>query len=270
MIPHTDDIVVLRRVEYGDSDLIITALARQAGIVSALARGARRSKKRFGGGLGLFGVARATLVKRPRRELWELSSTELETSFDALAIDVAAMAHASYGTELVRELVAPEQSEPEVFALLLELYRTLAEVGASPPALRSFELRLLAALGLAPVLTRCIRCDYALAMGEGEGASLDARWGGVACRRCAPEGAGKPLDPAARALLVAAAELPLGRAAADLGAIRGDAARQARDAMVSLVLGHVGRPLRSLEFIAKLRGGGPRARCADEDSSGAR
>jgi hypothetical protein len=79
--------------------------------------------------------------------------------------------------------------------------------------------------------------------------------GGVACRGCGA-GAGRDLDPGARALLVAAAELPLERAARDLAGVERRAARQARDAMVSLVLHQVGKPLRSLEFIARLRGGG--------------
>jgi DNA repair protein RecO (recombination protein O) len=250
-----DEIVVLRRVEYGESDLIITALSREGGVISALARGARASKRRFGG-LGLLSVATASLVKRPRRELWELSGVELRRMYGGLAADVAAMAHASYGTELVRELLLAEQPEPAIFDLLLELYETLHEVGPSPPALRAFELRLLDALGLAPVLTRCVRCDAELPMGGGEGARFFSALGGVACRGCAEgQAGGRPLDPAARALLVAAAALPLERAAQDLQGASGAIARQARDAMVGLVLAHVGKPLRSLEFIAALRGG---------------
>lgn len=259
MITRTDDIIVLRRVEYGDADLIVTALSREGGVVSALARGARRSSKRFAGGLGSFGVVRATLGKRPRRDLWELQAAELCRAYAGLAADVAAMAHASYGTELVRELLPAEQPEPFIFDLLVELYDAIAAHGASPPALRSFELGLLAALGLAPVLSRCVRCDETLPMGAGEGAVLSAALGGVVCGRCGDgRVAGRSLDPGARALLVAAAELLPGSAASDLAGAEREAAREARDAMVSLVLSHVGKPLRSLEFIAKLRGGGAR------------
>lgn len=243
-------------MEYGESDLILTLLAREHGVISAIARGARRSRKRFGAGLGFFNVSSATFARSPRRELFELSSVELRRAFASVAADVAAMAHASYGTEVARELLPAETPEPEVFDLVVELYETLSVAGASPFALRAFELRLLSALGLAPVLSRCVGCSRDLPLGAGDGAVLSPSRDGVLCSRCCGEGGeGRKLEPGARALLLAAAELPL-EGAAELSGAERELSRQARDAMVSLILRHVGKSLRSLEFIAKLRGGG--------------
>ncbi len=45
--------LLLRRVEYGESDLVLTLLTQKVGKVSALARGARKSSKRFGSALEL-------------------------------------------------------------------------------------------------------------------------------------------------------------------------------------------------------------------------
>jgi DNA repair protein RecO (recombination protein O) len=251
--------IVLRKVVYGESDLIFTLLGRELGKLSALARGARGSRRRFGAALELFTVSSVQL-RAHRGELWTLTSAETITSFAHLARDVAAMAHASYGTELVRELGAPEQPEPAVFDLLVDLYRALSQRGARADVLRVFELTLLGSLGLAPALESCAACGRSSAATFDRGALLDPARGGVVCAACAPtsRAAGvRPLSPGARSILVAAQRAG---ASGDLAAVDlalGTEAAEARDAMVALVGHHVGRPLRTLEFLAKLNRPGP-------------
>ncbi|HEV8244483.1 MAG TPA: recombination protein O N-terminal domain-containing protein, partial [Polyangiaceae bacterium] len=46
--------LVVRRVEYGDSDLVLGLFTQKLGRISALARGARRSQRRFGGALEII------------------------------------------------------------------------------------------------------------------------------------------------------------------------------------------------------------------------
>jgi DNA repair protein RecO (recombination protein O) len=243
--------VVLRKVAYGESDLILTLLTRDLGKLSALARGARRSHRRFGAALELFTVSTVDL-RSHRSELWTLSSAVTVASYALLARDMAALAHASYGTELVRELGAPEQPEPVVFDLLVELFRVLSERGARTDVLRAFELALLAALGLAPTLAGCAACGGSGDERFARGALLDPARGGAVCAACAPgsRGAGvRPLSAGARAVLVAAQRAEsLSRVSIE----QGDDAAEARDAMLALVGHHVGRPLRTLEFLGKL------------------
>ncbi len=57
------DAIVVRRVAYGEADLIVTLYTRELGKISALARSARRSRKRFGGGLELFNITSLELKK---------------------------------------------------------------------------------------------------------------------------------------------------------------------------------------------------------------
>jgi len=248
--------VVMRKVAYGESDLIVTLLTRDLGKLSALARGARRSSRRFGAALELFTVSSVQL-RAHRSELWTLSSAETVTSYSHLARDVGGLAHASYGTELVRELCAPEQPDPAVFDLLIELYSALSKRGARADVLRAFELALLTGIGLAPSLDACAACGRSGSSGAlDRGALLDPARGGVVCSACAPSSraAGvRPLSPGARAILLAA------QRADDLSLVeleQGDDAAEARDAMLSLVGHHVGRPLRTLEFLGKLNRAG--------------
>lgn len=243
---------------YRDADLIVTLLSRELGKLSALARSARASRRRFGGALGSFTLSRAELSSRRSGELWTLRSAEPIRMWPALAADVGAMAHAGYGTELIREVSPPEQADPGLFDLLVALYDTVGARGPVPAVLRRFELALLAEVGLAPLLERCVGCGSTdRGRLDAPGAVMDPARGGVACAACAAaaRGAGvKMLSAAARAHLVAIAGTASLAEAAEVGGAVADT-RDARDALLAMVLAHVGKPLRSLEFLAKLSGG---------------
>jgi len=252
------DGVVLRLIPYGDADQVATLYTRDHGRITALARGARRSKRRFGAGLGQLVVSQLGLRPRTRGDLWTLESAQIVEDFTALAGDVGAFAHASYAVELLRELTPAEVPEPALLDLVIELHRSLAAGGPSPSVLRAFELALLAAIGSAPVLDACASCGRNDELDQG-GTVFDAGRGGVICPRCAPASRGpavRPLPAGARAYLLAA------RAADSLAAARGlddgdDAARvdhgAARDAMQTMLTQLLGRPLRTVEFIGKVQ-----------------
>jgi len=240
--------LVARKVEYGEADLILTLLTRERGRISALARSARRSRRRFGGALSLFVVGQATLRPPVRGELFGLESFEgLEDLGGPLAADVVKVAHGSYLLELARELWPASQAEPASFELLVQALRALAGGVASPTLLRAFELQILAAAGLAPSLDRCVRCGGPPS-GSGGAVRVDIGAGGVICARC--EGGGWPLPGAAHALLLELQRTPM-QAAAAL-APPAEVARAMRDLNLLLLRHTLGKELRSLEVIAQL------------------
>lgn len=255
----TTDAVVLRAVDIRESDRILTFLSRDLGVVSALARGARSSRKRFGGALGLFTLSRLELSRKAGAEIYTLHSADSQRAFLELAADMTALAHASYATELVRELTRPEQPDPGLFDLLVELYRTMSELGPSVMMLRRFEICLLEEIGLGLVLDGCVSCGAADDADLADGAVLDAARGGVLCSACAALSRSlgvRILPGAARELLVAARDAD-SLAAAHQRGLDGidppEAQIAARDALMAAVRAHVGKPLRSLEFVSKLR-----------------
>lgn len=259
------DAIVLRAVSYREADQVLTLFTREHGKLSALARGARRSRKRFGGALGSFTVSRVELT-RGRGELFTMISATPHRAYLELASDMVSLAHASYATELVGEIAPAEHPEPDIYDLLVELYEVVSARGPSVSVLRAFELRLLEHMGMAPVLEACVGCgsdDPAIL--DAPGAVLDPGRGGLACGRCAPASRSvgvRMLSPGARAVLLAARDAPTLADAHDGGVPPPDA-RGARDALMATVLAHVGRPLRSLEFAAKLSGS-PRETAAED------
>ena len=260
--------IVVRVVDYGEADRVATLLSPEHGKVAALARGARRSRKRHAG-LELFARGEATL-REGHGELWALEAFDVGRGFPHLALDVARVAQAAYACELARELVAPHHAEPRAFELLAALLERIDSGGTEgrlgPASLRVFELALLGAIGLSPSLDRCVLCGAPLDDPRVDDAGapdperhFDARHGGVACERCsAGHGLGqRPLHERARLLLLAAQRLDIATAERllEVPAPR-EAWEAAREVIQALLREHLGRPLRSVEFISKLNAAG--------------
>ena len=245
----TTPAIVLRAVNYGEADRIVTLFGRDIGRVSALARSARKSQRRFAGGLGLGTVGTAALRERAGAEMMTLESFATEgAAHVGLGADVARMAHAAYAAELVTKLCAPRQAEPAVYDWLAEMLDRLASGAPTAERLRVFELGLLRTLGFQPVLGGCALCGNA-------DPAAPFRWdpdrGGAVCGACAR--AGRPLAPETRAALVRLAELSL--AGADAVSLPSGVNRGCREALLEIINLHISGPLKSVEFIAKLSNG---------------
>jgi DNA repair protein RecO (recombination protein O) len=239
--------IVLRAVDYGDSDRVITLFSRERGKVSAFARGARASRRRFGGGLEPFTLLSAEVRERSGSDLLGLESISVVRGFGGIRGDLARIACASYAAELARELMRDHEPHPELFALL-EAYLAVLDGGpAHPGALRAFELLALGAAGLAPRLDACARCGGPL--DAGRPVRLDPGQGGLLCGACQPLAApGSPtLSPAAAASLVRLAEG--GLAAAAVESLAAPAGREARDALTAFLEHHLGRRLKARRFL---------------------
>ncbi len=245
----TTPAIVLRAVNYGEADRVVTLFGRDTGRVSALARSARKSQRRFAGGLGLGTVGTAALRERPGAEMMTLESFAAEgAGHVALGTDVARMAHAAYAAELVTKLCAPHQVEPQVYDWLAEMLERLA--GGAPRAerLRVFELGLLRALGFLPVVDRCALCGTAEAAA---GFRWDPDRGGAICVGCAR--GGRPIAAETRGALARLAELSLSDAHGV--SLSADVNRGCREALMEIINLHISGPLKSVEFIAKLSNG---------------
>lgn len=252
---------MLKTAPLRESDLLVTLYTETHGRITAVARGARRSQRRFAGGLQLLVLGRFQLGRRPRGDLWALEGVDIVRDWTQLASDVVAVAHASYVAELVGALLPAEVPDADALAMIIALWDSLAEAGPSPGALRAVELALLDLGGHRPALDACAACGNTEL---GTGAVFDPSRGGAICRSCAAGSRGlgiRPLDPTTLAYLreVATLAAPAAARAVDTDPRFAPADRAAaRDAMIAMVQQLVGKPLRSLEFIAKLGASGRR------------
>jgi DNA repair protein RecO (recombination protein O) len=256
---HRCEALVLRAIAYGDSDAVVHLLVRGRGRISAFARGARSSRKRFGGALEPFQRVEAILAEREGQELWALREARVVEGHGKLRDDLHRIAHAGYASELVHDLTRAGEPADGLFTLLDEFLTRLEAGAATSARLRAMELGALEAAGLAPELSACARCGEEVPQGR---AAFDPDAGGLLCANCRPGTQGLVLSLAARAALwqlrwggLAAADAPVsadgsGRPA-DARAFE-EAAAQAGRPLGAFLRHHLGRALKSAEFLAQV------------------
>jgi DNA repair protein RecO (recombination protein O) len=253
---HRLEALVLRSIPYGESDAVVHLLVLGRGRLPAFARGARTSRKRFGGALEPFTRVEALLSEGA--ELWSLREARVIEPHARLRDDLHRIAHAGYAAELAHDLSRAGEPADELFALLEEFLTRLENGAATSARLRALELGALGASGLAPELSACARCGGEVAPGK---AAFDPDAGGMVCANCKAPGA-MALSVGARAALrqlqkggLAAADAPLsadgsGRPA-DARAFE-DAAAQASNPLSAFLRHHLGRAMVSADFLQQV------------------
>jgi DNA repair protein RecO (recombination protein O) len=199
--------IVLHAFDYSETSRILRLATRDAGLQSVLARGARRSRSRFGSAVDLFAQGSAELHLREGRDLQTLSAFDVTLARPALAETAGRFTAASALAELALRFGAADDTHAPLFdALAAALDRI-----AAAPAEQASEAglagawRLLAQLGFAPSVRECSACHTPIAADAA--AIFHAAAGGILCAACAArEPGGRALPAAARARIAAWSE----------------------------------------------------------------
>src|SRR4051812_21936826 len=175
--------IVLHAFDYLESSRIIRLLTRDAGVQSTLARGARKSRGRYGTALDLFAEGSAQLYIKPNRELHNLAGFEISRTRSELAEDVGRFTAASTVAELALRFAGEEVNE--------QLYDTVSDaldrIAISPPD-KTIEdglagcWRMVSVLGFTPELSSCALCHTPLR--DAEDATFSHASGGIVCPAC--------------------------------------------------------------------------------------
>ena len=239
MKSHTDEAIVIGLMDYRETDRIVHLYTKEHGRMSGIARGAKKSVKRFGGAFELF--ARLSLQFLPAENLVAISSAEALTIYPGIRTTLETIAHASYAVELVAALTPERLANKRVFRLLSAYLEQLDTLPADPSDRHFFEINLLNILGYRPQLESCADCGAALPPAGGFWSP--GRSHGIVCRRCS-RGGGQ-IDGASIALLVAA--IKTGR----FGDIRfsPEAIGAVDRFLEACIAANISRPLKSLAYL---------------------
>ncbi len=176
--------LILRIVDFGESDRIVHLLVPDSGRLTAIAKGARRSVRRFPGTLDLFNHLQIEVEHRRRNTMGRLDHARLIETFGSLRRDPARYAMGCYLLELLDRL-APEggarADTQQLFGFALAALRCL-ETHQPDTRLRVLlELRALDAVGLRPEFSRCVRCGETVGTAK---VAFHVPDGGPVCDRC--------------------------------------------------------------------------------------
>jgi DNA repair protein RecO (recombination protein O) len=188
--------VVLRTLAFGESDKIVTLLTPDEGKLNGIARGAKRSLRRFGGALELFSHVRVDLRQRRTAELAFLERAVLIRPWRRLLTSLERYAAASHVIEVADKLTAEREVGDRLYSVVVASLTRLDEDEPGPMTLRLFELAALAACGYRYDFGHCTGCRRSLTATALRGFLGES---GVICPACAGS-AGPALALSARAI----------------------------------------------------------------------
>jgi DNA repair protein RecO (recombination protein O) len=173
--------VILKRMDLGEADRIVTLFSRDVGKIRAVAKGVRRTTSRSAGHLEPFTLS--DVMFAVGRDLDIISQADTLESFRTVREDLVLTTHAYYLAEMVDLLTEDRLENRGVFDALVEGLRDLALNPDARLVLVIFHLRLLEALGYRPELRECVTCRATIEPARNQ---FSALVGGVLCPTCGP------------------------------------------------------------------------------------
>lgn len=179
------DAVVLHVFDYMETSRILRLVTREAGVQSALAKGARRAQRRYGSALDLFAEGAAQLYTKEGRELHTMSAFDVTRARPELAEDMGRFTGAAALAELTLRFTQRDDPHPALYDVVVGALGALGR--AAPDRTREAALagawRIVGELGFAPGTDACSSCHAPIPPDAPAMFSHPA--GGVLCARCA-------------------------------------------------------------------------------------
>lgn len=177
-VEHRSAAFILSAVNYRDADRILTFLTEDAGLISAIARGARSSRKRFAGVLQPFSEVQIEWSKG--KSLSTLKSAKLSRYWAKIATRPDMMQKAMVIGELIKTLAAEEEDASAFFDAIKQIYDAIEADDWHVPAQLVSIFHLVEVAGMAPNFHSCVISGAAAP--SGRAAYFDASRGGIVSR----------------------------------------------------------------------------------------
>lgn len=186
--------LVLKTYSLAEADKIGLILTPEYGLVRGVAKGAKRLKSRFGGGLEPFSIIHLSYFQKEERELVSIKSIDLKESFFDKAADPLFLQKFGYLAELLVEFAPPGQANERLYRMACVSLEAADETNLDSIALY-FEIWLLKLLGFLPGWEKCENCGNVIP--EHETASLQVNFQ-LRCAVCQKTKSGFKVSPPER------------------------------------------------------------------------
>jgi DNA repair protein RecO (recombination protein O) len=212
--------VILRSIRFGEADRVLHVYTADRGRVSAMAKGVRRVKSRFGGRLEPF-FRLSLVLHEGRGEMLTVTQAETLHAPAGILLRRQSLERATQACDAVLRLLDSAEPNRAAYNLLCSELQLLDRdpAAANRAQALSFRLKLLLAAGFLPELAACATCGEREHIG-----AFSAAAGGVVCAGC--EAGSFPLSAETHAFLIEALAKPLAEAptAADRALAQADRA----------------------------------------------
>ncbi|MFO7930909.1 MAG: DNA repair protein RecO [Thermodesulfobacteriota bacterium] len=246
--------ILLRRIDQGDYDLIITFLTLAKGKIAAVAKNAKKSRKRFSGLLEPFTALELVCSISRKGGMPVIREASMQSPFAGIRADVYKTLYAGYWAELVNGWLEEWKPQPGIYRLLYEALYALDLDLAGPAEISIiFQMRFLSISGLSPKLDSCGTCGIPLEGMAAGGVIFDLEKGGIVCNGCAAGASGTRLRISKGTIKQLGWIREKDFKALERLRFTRTAVKEAQAAMEAFVPYHLGRMPRSLKVLAQMR-----------------
>lgn len=173
--------VILKTLRLGEADKLVTLLTEKRGLVKAVAKGARRSRSRYGSSLEPFTVCRVSLFEKRPNILLRMSQAEIVNTNRKLRDSIQQIETASKMVRFLLSLLPENEPSSGIYELLKNGIRQTQKETDLEWLLCIFEFRCLKYAGFQPRLDSCLNCGKDF---PDQRAHFSAKDGGVFCGKC--------------------------------------------------------------------------------------
>lgn len=178
----TTEGLVIKEINVGESDRLVTLFTREYGILKAFAPGAKSIKSKKGTATSLLTYSNFTIQRK--KDTMRIMEASPISVFFSLGSDIEILSISQYFCELCLYFAQPEIKNEEMLRLVLNSLHFLTKEKRYPPLIKAItELRMSTLSGYAPNLIACENCGRF----EDDIMFFDFSEGTLCCKECTPK-----------------------------------------------------------------------------------
>jgi|YelNatPaOPRAMG01_1025707.scaffolds.fasta_scaffold01254_17 DNA repair protein RecO (recombination protein O) len=155
---YTSPGIIIRKIKYLESDLIVTVFSKTEGKLKAIVKGGINSKKRFPGAFEVGNIGEFGFTEKSPYHLMMLNHAKINNYLIHIKNDYEKIVMLFYILSITDAMLAEHQKHQSLFDILVQTLQFL-ESNKSLNKIRLFyELHLLKETGLLPAIEKCELC----------------------------------------------------------------------------------------------------------------
>ncbi len=174
---------MLRRIDYGESDQIIKIFLKEEGRVSGIAKGIKKSKRRFPHRLEPFRRYNFILQRKPGQNLYFIRAADQIMDYEGIKENLTRFALGNVILETILNGVKESHPHTDLYAFVLLIFNELNSTNDCYPLWFYATIHIMRLLGFSPNFESCLTCK--LPLSGKEKIYMAPTQGGILCSRCA-------------------------------------------------------------------------------------
>ena len=177
---HKTEAIVLRRMDFRETSLIVDFYTRDFGKISGILKGIRLEPDKFASTVELSSHNDIVFYKKINTTLHLVSACDLRDKFFNLHSSIMKAGISSFMMELISAIMQPEDRNEEIFDLTINSLKELEKTNNPEKIAAIFKIKMLALSGFKPHFDSCVSCSDRI-LGQSK---FSLSLGGLLCSKC--------------------------------------------------------------------------------------